>query len=320
MRNEFMDWFGLTIPIVQAPIGGASNPVLATAVGRAGGMGAMALTWTPPVVAAEQIATLKEAAIPFYVNFVLRWGTAALESAAKCEPPAITISWGIDADAILLIQSHGAKAGVQVASAAGAAAAIEAGADFLIAQGIEAGGHVQSTTALAKVLEEVVEVAGAVPVLAAGGIGSAADIAARLAQGAQAVVMGTRFVATAESRAHEVHKQALVEAGADSTVFTNCFDGDFPFAMHRVIRNSTFEAWEAAGCPEPPNRPGEGDVILHHGDKPILRYGDDGPLEGATGDIEAGCLYAGMGVTHVDAVEPAGVMMKRLWAETVALM
>ena len=315
-----MSWFGLSIPIVQAPIGGASNPALATEVGRAGGMGAMALTWTPPDLAAEHIAKMKEAGFPFYVNFVLRFGTAALASAAACEPPAITLSWGIDADAISLVKSHGVRVGVQVATPAGAAAAIDAGADFLIAQGIEAGGHVQSTTSLPKLLADVVEVAGLVPVLAAGGIGSAHDIAARLAQGAQAVVMGTRFVATTESRAHEVHKQAIVEAGQDSTVFTNCFDGDFPYAMHRVLRNSTLDAWEAAGCPEPPHRPGEGDVLFHHGDSAILRYGDDGPLEGATGDIEAGCLYAGMGVTHIDKVEPASVMMKRLWAETVELM
>lgn len=319
MENDFMRWFGLTIPIVQAPIGGASNTVLATEVGRAGGMGALALTWTAADLAAEQIATLNAAAVAFYVNFVLRFGTAAIESAAKCEPPAITLSWGIDADAILLVKSHGVKVGVQVATPTGAVAAIEAGADYLIAQGIEAGGHVQSSTALHKLLADVIEVAGTVPVLAAGGVARASDIAACLAQGAQAVVMGTRFVVTTESSAHEVHKHAIVEASVDCTSYTNCFDGDFPYAMHRVLRNSTLDAWEAAGSPQAPNRPGEGDVILYHGATPILRYGDTGPLAGATGDVEAGCLYAGIGATHIDKVEPAGVMMQRLWAETVEL-
>ena len=74
--------------------------------------------------------------------------------------------------------------------------------------------------------------------------------------------MGTRFVVTAESRAHELHKQAIVEAGKDCTSYTNCFDGDWPYAMHRVLRNSTLDAWEAAGSPQPPHRPGEGDVIF----------------------------------------------------------
>ena len=124
MENDFMRWFGLTIPIVQAPIGGAANTRLATEVGRAGGMGAMALTWTPTDVAAEQIATLKDAAVPFYVNFVLRFGTAAIESAALAQPPAITLSWGIDADAISFVKAHSVRVGVQVATPTGAAAAI----------------------------------------------------------------------------------------------------------------------------------------------------------------------------------------------------
>jgi hypothetical protein len=90
--------------------------------------------------------------------------------------------------------------------------------------------------------------------------------------------------------------------------------------MHGVLRNSTLEAWEAAGSPAAPNRPGEGDVIGHHGDVPIIRYSDTNPFAHATGDVLAACLYAGAGAPHIHSIEPAGALVSRLWAETRALI
>ena len=78
MRNTFMEWFGLSIPILQAPIGGAATPRLVIEVGRAGGMGSLALTWTPYETSRDRIAEIKAANVPFFINFVLRFGTAAL--------------------------------------------------------------------------------------------------------------------------------------------------------------------------------------------------------------------------------------------------
>ena len=320
MQNDLMQWFGLTVPILQAPIGGAAPPELVEAVGRAGAMGSLALTWTPLDTAADQIARLNATGLPWFVNFVLRFGTSMPRAALQHRPPCITFSWGFDAETIAMAHAQGIRVGVQVGSAAGAAAAIAAGADFVIAQGMEAGGHVQSTTPLAQLLPAVLAIAGSVPVVAAGGIAGAAEIAACLKQGAQAVMMGTRFVATEESSAHPDYKQALVSADAKDTSFTLCFDLTWPFALHRVLRNATLEAWEAAGHPAPPHRPGEGEVLFHQNGQPVLRYSDEPPYVGASGEVGDGCLYAGTGVGFIDRIESAGALVKRLWAETQSLL
>ncbi len=320
MQNRFMNWFGLSVPILQAPIGNAATVQLVEAVGRAGGMGSLAMTWTPEMEGMSRIAALNAAKVPYFLNFVLRFGTANLPAFLSCGVPAVTLSWGIEAAAIAQVKASGAKAGVQVGSARGAKQAVAAGADFVIAQGMEAGGHVQSTTPLRQLLPQVLAEAGDIPVVAAGGLARAADIAAVLRQGAQAAMMGTRFLATHESDVHELLKQELVKARSSGTAFTNCFDIDWPHAMHGVLRNSTLENWEAAGSPAPPNRPGEGDVIAHHGNQPIIRYSDTPPRAGATGDVLAACLYAGQGVEYIDDIPPAAGLVTRLWAETRALL
>ncbi len=203
MRNRFMDWFGLSAPILQAPIGSAASVALVTAVARGGGLGSMAMTWTERSPGLSVTEELKATGLPFFFNFVLRFGTERPLWYREAGLPAITLSWGIDAALIASLKSPATKVGVQVGSAAGARAAISAGADFIIVQGIEAGGHVQSTTPLAKILAEVLPTSGTTPIIAAGGIATAADIARALKAGAQGVMMGTRFVASTESLAHE---------------------------------------------------------------------------------------------------------------------
>jgi NAD(P)H-dependent flavin oxidoreductase YrpB (nitropropane dioxygenase family) len=315
MRNHFMDMFGLSAPILQAPIGSASNEALVTAVSQGGGMGSIAMTWTEPDLGLASSAALRARNIPYFFNFVLRFGTSYPSRYVGAGLPAVTLSWGIDPDLINRFKSGGTKVGVQVGSAAGASAAIAAGADFVIVQGIEAGGHVQSSTPLARLLGETIAIAGATPVIAAGGIATGADIARVMKAGAQGVMMGTRFVASDESLAHPAYKQALVAATAEQTVYTNCFDIGWPYAMSRVLRNSTFEMWEAAGSPAAPDRPGEGDVIYRRGNESLVRYCDTPPASEAEGDLLAGCLYAGTGVTDITSVRPAAEIVDSLWAE-----
>ncbi len=316
MKNSFMNWFDLSVPILQAPIGGAATVSLAKAVGQAGGMGSLAMTWTEEAIGKSHIAALEASRVPFFLNFVLRFGTEGVRRFLRPGLPAITLSWGVDRKVIEMARGMGIKVGVQVGSSVGAMDAIAAGADFIIAQGLEAGGHVQSTTPLAQLLPRVLRVAGSTPVIAAGGIVRAEDIAAALRAGAHAVLMGTRFLASREADAHDFHKQAIVAAGAADWAFTNCFDVDWPHAMHGVLRNSTLEMWEAAGCPAPSHRPGEGEVVAYHGGVPIIRYCDTPPQSNATGDVGACCLYAGKGAQYIDDIAPAADIVKRLWAET----
>jgi nitronate monooxygenase len=320
MRNRFMDWFELQAPIVQAPIGSATNVALATAVGRGGGLGSIAMTWTAREEGLAMAAGLKAAKVPFFFNFVLRFGAEAPAWYCAEELPAVTLSWGIDAGLIAKYKSAGTRVGVQVGSAGGASAAIAAGADFIIAQGIEAGGHVQSTTPLASLLGATLAIAGNIPVIAAGGLSTAGDIARVIKAGAQGAMLGTRFVAATESSAHDAYKQALVAAKAGDTVYTNCFDIGWPYAMSRVLRSATFEMWEAAGNPAAPDRPGEGDILFHRGEKTFVRYCDTSPPAGAAGDLLSGCLYAGTSVDGITSVRPAADIVSSLWAEAQALL
>jgi NAD(P)H-dependent flavin oxidoreductase YrpB (nitropropane dioxygenase family) len=191
------------------------------------------------------------------------------------------------------------------------------GVDFVICQGQEAGGHVQSSTPLSLLLPKVLSVIGGdLPVAAAGGLATGADIAGVLRLGANAAMLGTRFVATQESSAHPDYKRRLLEAGEGQTALTICFDGGWPNALHRVLRNSTLEAWEAAGSPLPGQRPGEGDEIGRNSAGNIIRrYDDVAPRPGMTGTIEAMALYAGTGVAKAKDLPSAGELVRRLWHE-----
>lgn len=315
MRTPFMDMFRLEAPILQAPIGSAANVALVTAVGRGGGMGSLALTWTERDEGLAKAAELKAAGVPFFFNFALRFGIERMPWYYTSGIPAVTLSWGMERDCIAAFKSHGVRVGVQVGSPDGAVAALSQGADFIIVQGLEAGGHVQSSTPLDRLLAETLAVAGHVPVIAAGGIAAAADIVRVMKAGAQGLMMGTRFVASAESGAHEGYKAALVQAGPEDQVYTNCFDLGWPYGMHGVLRNSTFKAWEAAGCPAAPSRPGEGDIVFTTASERFPRYSDTPPPAGAEGDVLAGSLYAGKGVGHIRAVMPAADIVRSLWAE-----
>lgn len=316
MPPILIDRLGLDVPILQAPIGGPAALPLAGAVAEAGGLGSFGLTWTDPQSAVDAVRRLKaRAGRRFFVNFVLRFPPRALAAVLAEGVPAVTFSWGIDRALISAAKARGAAVGVQIGNAEGAAAAREAGADFIIAQGYEAGGQVQSSQPLSRLLPDAVAAAGSVPVVAAGGLATGRDIAAACRRGAAAAMLGTRFLARREAAMHESYKQELVRCRAHDTVYTNCFDIDWPYAMVRVLRNSTFEAWEAAGCPQAPKRPGEGDIVARQSSGPIIRYSDMSPAPDATGDPLAACLYAGTGVEAIDDIPSAGELVARLARE-----
>jgi NAD(P)H-dependent flavin oxidoreductase YrpB (nitropropane dioxygenase family) len=193
----------------------------------------------------------------------------------------------------------------QVGSVDDARAAADAGCDFVIAQGVEAGGHVRGTTPLAELLDAVLGKV-AIPVVAAGGIATADDVGAVIAAGAAAARVGTRFVATQESSAHPAYIDALVAAkSGDETVLTTAFSGGWPDAPHRVLR-SAVEAADAY----------DGEVVGHvqHQEMrdPMPRYAATTPTVDVDGDIGAMALYAGMGVGAVGTVQPAAAIVAEL--------
>ena len=185
-------------------------------------------------------------------------------------------------------------------------AAAEAGVDVIVAQGVEAGGHVRGTTSTLALVPAVVDAVAPIPVVAAGGIADARGVVAALALGAQAAWIGTRFLLAAEANVHASYRSRLLAARASDAVHTEAFDGGWPRAPHRVLRNATLTAWEAAGRPAAPDRPGEGEIVATAPNGSALnRYHMAMPQSGTRGDIEAMALYAGQGVGLVRACVPA---------------
>ena len=194
----------------------------------------------------------------------------------------------------------------------GALAAARMGADFLICQGIEAGGHVQSSTPLHALLKEVVALDTGLTLIAAGGIGNREDVSAILDCGAHIAALGTRFVNALESRAHPDYQQAIIHASEEAAAFTCCFDGGWPNSNSRVLRNSTLSRWEAAGCPPVGKRPGEGDIIaITEAGWNIPRYSIASPVNSTTGQVTDLALYAGTSCRHISDVQPAAEIVRR---------
>jgi nitronate monooxygenase len=171
--SALMALFGLKYPIFSAGMGGAAIPELAIAVSNAGGLGGLATVSSPQAdVVRQNVLRVKSATNrPFAVNFLLAFDPVALPIALDAGAPIIQFAWGIPTpEAVAAIRNTGAKMGIQIGSVAGARRAVDAGADYLICQGTEAGGHVQATSALYEVLPAVIDLAKTTPVLAAGGI------------------------------------------------------------------------------------------------------------------------------------------------------
>lgn len=312
--RALMARFGLKYPIFQAAPGGEA---LAVAVAEAGAMGAVSLTWDTPEHAAEVIARMNRATNGnYYANFVLHFEPTMLDAALQAGCPIVQFSWGIPGDDIVArVRDAGAKLGIQVSSRENAENALVHDPDFLICQGLEAGGHVQATAPLDTVVPDVLDAAGDTPVLLSGGISTGRDIESALAKGASGVVLGTRFMATLESDAHDVYKRSLVAAEENSTVYTICFNRDWN-AMHRVLRNCTVQKWEGEGCPDVGGKPGEDDLVADHPVYgPALRYDTMPPMQGHEGALEEMAMYAGDGVGEVNDLPSARELIERLWAE-----
>ena len=301
--------------LMQAPIGRAATPDLALAVIAAGGLGSLGASWTPIVRLREQIGELQRGTDqPFCVNLVLAFDQN--ERVALCtelKVPVVSLSWGVDEELIAQLQAAGTTVLVQVGSLERARRAASAGANVLIVQGIEAGGHVESFSPLHSLIQTVRDELS-LPLIAAGGIADSAGIAAAFAAGASGVALGTRFVATSKADAHPVWQSAIIEASADDAVFTGVFDIGWEDAPHRVIRNSTLASWEAAGEPDSGERPGEGDVVAETDGRELPRYGDDVPLCRTTGNVEALALYAGTSAGAIVSVDDTSELTERLVA------
>jgi nitronate monooxygenase len=313
-RTPVCELLGIERPIVQAPM--AMDPRLPAAVSNAGGLGTVALWWADDAgEIVRETAALTDR--PFAGNFVLesdqhRRVDQALEAGLRI----VSLMWGDPASYVDAVHDSGAVLLHTVGSAEEARRAVGCGADVVVAQGWEAGGHVWGSVATLPLVPAVVDAVAPVPVIAAGGIGDARGVAAVMALGAQAAWLGTRFLLADEMPIHEEYgRQLIAAAETDAEWYANLYEVGWPDSPHRAIHNSTAEAWEAAGRPPPGSRPGEGEVIAHFASgEPILRYSPAPPLVGVTGEIEALSLWAGQSVALAKRRQPAATIVAELVA------
>jgi NAD(P)H-dependent flavin oxidoreductase YrpB (nitropropane dioxygenase family) len=323
IRTLLCDLLGIDLPIIQAPIASSTCPELAAAVSNSGGLGMLSVTWRQPdeiraVIRQTRALTQK----PFGINLVLESDmhdrlNICLEEGVKI----VSLFWGEPASYIRASHEAGALVIHSIGSVSEAQDAVSAGADAIVAQGWEAGGHVRDMIGTLALVPAVVDAVSPIPVAAAGGIADGRGIAAVLALGASAAWLGTRFVASEEARAHDAYKQKLIAAGAGDTVYSTLFDVGWENAAHRVLRNSTVEMWEKAGRPRKGQRPNEGEVLARRADgSPIVRYSFSPPLATMQGDLEGLAHYAGQGVELIKDVQPAASIVQRLKQETEEVM
>jgi len=162
-------------------------------------------------------------------------------------------------------------------------------------------------------LPAVVDAANGLPVVAAGGIADGRGLAAAIALGAQAIWLGTRYVAGVEAGLHDGYKQALVEAKAEDLFDSYLFDKGCPNSRHRVVRNHIVTTWELNGCPVPGSRPYEDQIMGHQPDgAAVPRYDFSAPAHGFDGDWAGMALYAGMSVQLIHEILPVQAIVSSL--------
>jgi len=325
LHTPLCDVLGVEHPIVQAPIGSATCPALAAAVANAGGLGTLAVTWRDPNEVRSVIRETRELTnAPIGVNVVLDERAKTVDTDTHLDAclaegvDVVSFSFGEAAPHVGRVHDTGALVMETVGSAAEARAAAEAGVDVVVAQGWEAGGHVQSEVATMALVPRVAD-AVSVPVIAAGGIADGRGIAAALNLGADGAWLGTRFVATWEANVHDTYRERVAATDETGTQYTDLFDKGWPGMAHRVVRNGTVERWEDADRPAPGRRPGETDVVAERGEgTPIERYDEALATPDVTGDIEAMALFAGQSAGLTDKIRSAGGVVTALVAETTA--
>jgi len=306
IATRFTELVGAKVPIQLASMPGVSTPALVAAVANAGGLGMLGAPLLSP---AALEAVLDEVAAAttgvFGVNFLIPFLDPSCVSVAARRARVVEFFYGEpEGELVAEAQTGGALVSWQVGSVAEAVAAEKSGCDFIVAQGTEAGGHVRGVTSLLPLLASVLD-AVRIPVLAAGGIATARELAAVLASGADGARIGTRFVAATESGAHPIYVKALLEATAADTCLTEAFSVMWPNAPHRVLRSAVIAA-------EAVTDEVIGELRMADQTIPVERFSVIAPTHDTTGRIEAMALYAGESVTHVNAIEPAAKIIAEL--------
>lgn len=304
-KTRIQELLGLEYPIFQGGMAWVANADLAAAVSNGGGLGVIAAGNMPPELLDREIKRAKSMTDrPFAVNIMLMSPTAeaAIEVVAENRVPVVTTGAGSPGKVIERLKPLGTIIIPVIASVAHAKRVEKQGADAVVAEGTEAGGHIGELTTM--VLVPQVADAVSIPVVAAGGIADGRGVVAAFALGAEGVQVGTRFVCAVESPAHEAYKRMIIEATDRSTVVTGRTTGH-PVRCIKNKLTKRFEEMEAAG------------VSLEE-----LEALGAGKLRAAVtdGDVEWGSVMAGQSAGLVKKVQPAAEIIKELFSDAERIL
>ena len=305
MKTRFTEHFSLAHPIMLAPMGGVSGAALAAAVSEAGGLGMIGggygdLQWLRRELEAVAAATRA----PWGVGLITWSATReAVDLALSFAPRAFFFSFGDAAPYADAVKARGCALVCQVQDLRGAREAKALGADFIVAQGGEAGGH-GATRATLPLVPAVVDAVDPVPVLAAGGIGDGRGLAAALALGACGAVIGTRYCATPEALMDPQAVRRLVEGEGDHTQRTRVFDIARGYAWPerytgRALRNRFLERWHGR----------EAELAADNAAREAYREAR------LRGDFDQALVWGGEVVDLIRAAEPAAALTERIGRE-----
>lgn len=304
LQTPLLAILGCRLPIMLAGMGGVARHELAAAVNSAGGFGVLGMVREPVELIRAEIGALRRMTDKrFAVNLIPAATDSALlksqvETCLALRVPAMVLFWDVDKALVRHLKAEGVQVIHQVGNQSDAEAALAAGADVLIVQGCEAGGHVRGTTSTFALVPQIAG-QSPVPVVASGGIGSGRALVAALALGAQGVSLGTALLATDEANAHGYHKQRVLNARADQTIYTTRFARNWHEpAPVRVLANDVLAGRYDNANPDT--------VIGAQDGRPVYLFSTDSPLKDATGRVEDMALYCGQSCGQIHHQYSAG--------------
>lgn len=296
----------ITHPVLLAPMGDTAGGRLAAAVSAAGGLGIIGGGYADPDWLRTELAVAGDARVGVgFITFALDERTESLRIALDARPPAVQLSFGDPRPYAGTIHDSGARLICQVQSTDELRLAVEAGADVIIAQGQDAGGHGRPGRATMGLVPSVVDSAAPIPVVAAGGIADGRGLAAALMLGAAGVTMGTRFLASTDALSSPAEAAALIDARSDDTRRTPVFDlvrgrPSWPSGYDgRAVRNRLTDEWDANADISTIDR----------------MYASSSP-----DDFALRPLWAGEGIGLISTIESPASIMAEVIADAVMLI
>jgi NAD(P)H-dependent flavin oxidoreductase YrpB (nitropropane dioxygenase family) len=323
MRTRLTEEYGLDVPIVSAGMAFVARAPLAAAVSAAGGLGTVGASMMPPELLEAEVAAVRDVTDrPFGINVIPRFGTDELIAAAgSLRVPVVTFFWDDPAHGwVDTLHGAGTRVWVQVGSPEEAQAAVDLGADALVVQGFEAGGHNRSVAGTMALVPAVADTVG-VPLVAAGGVADGRGLAAALALGASGALLGTRFIMSEEADTSAEMRRRIEAAGVGDTVHNNVFGPEFPNATVRGLRNAIVAEFEGRDDPapygelDPEAQPVVGTTSVFGQEMPIRRFTGLPPVAATTGDHDQMSLLAGETAGLIGDVRPAGELVRAIAAQ-----